>query len=254
MTSRRRSKKDTAQEDSLNIWQASSDLISNAFLILNLFLFISLIQSNLLFRSNNDLKRASEQQLSAIKAALAEAEKKNQQLTAENAKLKSPPVVLIRDNSNRNFESGSATLSSALSRFIHQNLVSQLQGYAEEYNLQGYVVEVIGHTDGQVIRQNSNLDTRLEEVTSGDVSISELSAGSNADLGLMRALSVVRVLEENSELQELGLTFRAYSAAQLYKNNDGDYAPKMRGNDQEDPRQQKRRRIEIRFTPPGQVR
>ena len=112
--------------------------------------------------------------------------------------------------------------------------------------ISSYIVQVIGHTDGQKNNrfQVSNLDNLLEEVArvNNNINISNLTPSSNADLGLMRALAVVQKMQKNSRLQELGLQFRAYSAAQLY-NSTGDYAEVNRNPDQS------RRRIEVRFTP-----
>ena len=103
-------------------------------------------------------------------------------------------------------------------------------------------IQVIGHTDGEGINLKSNLDKTLEIVAQGKVPVSKLIPGSNADLGLMRALAVVQ------ELQQTGLQnveFRAYSAAQLYLAS-GNLAPVNRKPDET------RRRIEIRLIPPGQ--
>ncbi|MEL7409409.1 MAG: hypothetical protein AAFN00_21095, partial [Cyanobacteria bacterium J06558_2] len=108
-------------------------------------------------------------------------------------------------------------------------------------------IQIIGHTDGQETNTNrfeSNLDKTLETAAQGKQPTADLTPGSNADLGLMRALAVVQ------ELQNLGLKnakFRAYSAAQLYLSS-GEPAPVDRQPDES------RRRIEIRFIPPGQLK
>ena len=85
----------------------------------------------------------------------------------------------------------------------------------------------------------------LEKVANGDQDIGSLKPGSNADLGLMRALSVIKVLQKNPQLT--GLEFRAYSAAQLTLP-EGNFAPINRESDPN------RRRIEIRFTRLGAVK
>lgn len=59
----------------------------------------------------------------------------------------------------------------------------------------------------------------------------------------MRALAVVKELEKTSRLKNI--KFRAYSAAQLYLAS-GQLAPRDRNPDEN------RRRIEIRFIPPGE--
>ena len=58
----------------------------------------------------------------------------------------------------------------------------------------------------------------------------------------MRALAVVQELQEEEQFKNI--KFRAYSAAQLYLPS-GELAPANRQADEN------RRRIEIRFIPPG---
>ena len=263
----------------LEVWPAFTDLMSNSFMILSLLLLLAVIKSlfiesisdanqnraiklqqevsslqNQLQQKTNELiglqgqvgnfKNQVTQLQGLVNTSKGELQKKSNRVTEleiEIKKLNSPPVIIIRDSKSRRFESGSAEISGNLKGFIESDLVKQIENFAKEY--QGYIVEVIGHTDGQVNKgSTSNLDTQLEQVTKGNGSVSILAAGSNADLGLMRALAVVQKLQNNSRLQELGLQFRAYSAAQLY-NPTGDYAEANRNPDQS------RRRIEVRFTP-----
>jgi flagellar motor protein MotB len=263
----------------LEVWPAFTDLMSNSFMILSLLLLLAVIKSlfiesisdanqnraikleqevsslqNQLQQKTNELiglqgqvgnfKNQVTQLQGLVNTSKGELQKKSNRVTeleAEIKKLNSPPVIIIRDSKSRRFESGSAEISGNLKGFIESDLVKQIENFAKEY--QGYIVEVIGHTDGQVNKgSTSNLDTQLEQVVKGNKSVSSLTAGSNADLGLMRALAVVQKMQQNSRLQELGLQFRAYSAAQLY-NPIGDYAEANRNPDQS------RRRIEVRFTP-----
>lgn len=95
----------------------------------------------------------------------------------------------------------------------------------------------------------SNLDQSLEKVVNGELPIVNLRAGSNADLGLMRALAVVKVLRDVQRKQGklAKLSFRAYSAAQMILPS-GKMAAIARQDDKT------RRRIEIRFTRLGEVR
>ena len=263
----------------LEVWPAFTDLMSNSFMILSLLLLLAVIKSlfiesisdanqnraiklqqevsslqNQLQQKTNELiglqgqvgnfKNQVTQLQGLVNTSKEELQKKSNRVTEleiEIKKLNSPPVIIIRDSKSRRFESGSAEISGNLKGFIESDLVKQIENFAKEY--QGYIVEVIGHTDGQVNKgSTSNLDTQLEQVVKGNKSVSSLTAGSNADLGLMRALAVVQKMQKNSRLQELGLQFRAYSAAQLY-NPTGDYAEANRNPDQS------RRRIEVRFTP-----
>ncbi len=260
------------REEELNLWPAFTDLMSNAFMILSLFLLLAIIKAVFI----ETVSDANEDRASQLQQELASLEEQLQrrttrvkelegtvsglrgqvstlqsnldnrseevgELEAKVERLKSPPVIVIRDSQERRFESGSAALSGGLESFIEEDLVAQIENFAREY--EGYVVEVIGHTDGQVNRGGgSNLDSTLEGVANGNQPVGSLQAGSNADLGLMRALAVVKQLQQNPSLQELGLKFRAYSAAQLY-TPDGDYAGVNRGSEAS------RRRIEVRFTP-----
>ena len=263
----------------LEVWPAFTDLMSNSFMILSLLLLLAIIKSLFIesisdanqnraiklqqeiSRLQNQLQQKTNQvtnlqgkvgnfqnQVTQLQGLVTTSKDKLEQksnrvteLETEIEKLKSPPIIVIRDSKSRRFESGSAEISGDLKGFIEEDLVKQIENFAKEY--QGYVVEVIGHTDGQVNRGSiSNLDTELEQVVKGNESVSSLAAGSNADLGLMRALAVVQRLQKNPRLQELDLKFKAYSAAQLY-NPTGNYAGANRSPDQS------RRRIEVRFTP-----
>jgi outer membrane protein OmpA-like peptidoglycan-associated protein len=126
-------------------------------------------------------------------------------------------------------------------------LPAKIERRTKEYQIN--VVELIGHTDGQPNGGiNSNLDLNIEKVASADLPVANLKSGSNADLGLMRSLAVVKVLRDiqTKEGRLKGLKFRAYSAAQLILPN-GDFAPISRTADTT------RRRIEIRFTRLGEV-
>jgi hypothetical protein len=168
-------------------------------------------------------------------------------LESEVQRLKlAPPVVVIQDSGEYQFDSGSAVLPPKLRSYVSTELVDRIERVTRERNI--YVVEIIGHTDGQAnLNSPSNLDENLEKVASGSETVSNLSPGSNADLGLMRALEVVKQLQEIQKTGRLkGLEFRAYSAAQLLLPS-GDFAPINR---QPDPT---RRRIEIRFSPLGEA-
>ena len=177
----------------------------------------------------------------------AQAQKLQTQLEEESQRPKAPPIIVIQDTGSYQFQSGSAALPESLNRYIRQQLVAQIESNAAEYQID--VVEIIGHTDGQVNQGGvSNLDQVLETVAKGNTSLNQLSPGSNADLGLMRALAVVKILQEiqQKEGRLKGLQFRPYSAAQLVTPS-GTFAETNRNPDA------KRRRIEIRFTQLGQV-
>jgi outer membrane protein OmpA-like peptidoglycan-associated protein len=200
-------------QESTSIFQSFTDLMSNAFMILCLLLLLVLVQSQKL---NQDLKQANKRLQSAS------------------------PIIIDESSGQFKFKSGSAELNPQLKKYISTKISPDIQKILKEREIN--FIQVIGHTDGEGINQKSNLDKSLEIVAQGLQSVNKLSAGSNADLGLMRALAVVQ------ELQKTGLKnveFRAYSAAQLYLPS-GKLASIDRKPDET------RRRIEIRFIPPGQ--
>jgi outer membrane protein OmpA-like peptidoglycan-associated protein len=199
--------------EQLNIYQSFTDLMSNAFMILCLFLLLALIQS---------------QQL-------------NQNLYEANKRLQSASPIVIDEKSGKfKFKSGSAELTPELKKYILNEILPEIKTTIKNREID--FIQVIGHTDGQENNRASNLDSTLESVAKGSQSVSKLNPGSNADLGLMRALAVVQELEKTGNLNNV--KFRVFSAAQLYLPS-GKLAPINRDADEN------RRRIEIRFIPPG---
>lgn len=210
-----RTSRHTGYEEELNVWQAFTDLMSNAFLIVILLLFLIIVTSLLSSKTqNND----------------------------------TPPIIIIQDEGAYRFTSGSAEIPPKMLNYLLKKIIPEIEKRTKEYNIN--VVEVIGHTDGQPNgKLVSNLDENLEKVVVGKLPITNLRAGSNADLGLMRALAVVKVLRDVQKQQGklYGLSFRAYSAAQMILPS-GELAAIARQEDVT------RRRIEIRFTRLGKVR
>jgi flagellar motor protein MotB len=197
-----------AQDDeSVNIFQSFTDLMSNAFMIISFFLLLVLLQA---LELNQRLQAAS-------------------------------PIIIDEQSGKFKFKSGSAELTTELTSYIQTAIAPKIEEIAKEREID--FIQVIGHTDGQEINKTSNLDSTLEEIAQGRQAFNKLKPGSNVDLGLMRALAVVKELEKTSRLKNI--KFRAYSAAQLYLSS-GQLAPRDRNPDEN------RRRIEIRFIPPGE--
>lgn len=214
----RRSRHTEYNED-LNIWQAFTDLMSNAFMILLLLLLIT-----------------------STKYAISQ--------ISNNKNTGTPPILLIKDENYR-FDPGSAAITSAMLNYITNKIVPDIEKTTKDFNIN--TVEIIGHTDEQTIGSvTSNLDNNLEAAVSSEGSLTNLNAGSNADLGLMRSLAVVKELLKIQKQQGRmpGVKFRAYSAAQLILPN-GEFAPIPNNQRQPDAT---RRRIEIRFTRLGKER
>jgi flagellar motor protein MotB len=165
---------------------------------------------------------------------LEEANRKLQKLQAAT------PIVIDEKSGKFKFQSGSAELSPALKTYIRQRIIPAIETITKDREID--FIQVIGHTDGQGIQQTSNLDKNIEAVASRKQSVKQLIPGSNTDLGLMRALSVVQEIENTGRLKNVKL--RAYSAGQLYL-----LSGKLATVDRSD--NPNRRRIEIRFIPPG---
>ena len=192
--------------EELNVFPAFTDLMTNAFMILSLFLLMALLQAQFL----------------------------NQKLQA------AAPIIIDEQSGNFKFKSGSAELNTDSKKYIAQEIIPSIKQSAKTHDVD--FIQVIGHTDGQEIGSIGNLDKMLEKVANRDASVTSLKAGSNADLGLMRALAVIQEIKNTNQFKNI--EFRAYSAAQLYLPS-GELASLDRKNNED------RRRIEIRFIPPG---
>ena len=201
----------------------------------------------LLLNRNRRLLQRSNNRIKYLESQIQKSNSRVNILESDIKRLKSaPPVVVIQDSGEYQFASGSADLPSGLEEYITEDLVKKIEEISQTRNL--YVVEIIGHTDGQVnANSTSNLDKQLEAVANGERSINSLRAGSNADLGLMRALEVLKQLQSIQQQGRLqGVQFRAYSAAQLLLPS-GEFSNINRKPDAS------RRRIEIRFSPLGEA-
>lgn len=201
--------------ESLDIFPAFTDLMSNAFMILSLFLLLALFES--------------------------------QQL---NKRLQSAiPIVIDKKSVKFPFISQSAQLTTQLKSYIANTVIPRIEETIKNHEID--FVQIIGHTDGEEINSTGNLDKILEDVAIGrnKKTVENLKPGSNTDLGLMRALAVIQEIEnqiqKTDRYKNIKVKFRAYSAGQLYLPSDK-LATINRNPDET------RRRIEIRFIPPGQ--
>ncbi|MFM6158993.1 MAG: hypothetical protein ACKPE3_39430, partial [Sphaerospermopsis kisseleviana] len=223
------------------IWTSFTDLMSNAFMIITLLLLFFVAKSST-ETSDDPISKPKNSKPTIIS------------LPAEKYSFPSGSAVLpqnLQDDISQKGEDG------VILRTIEENIAE-----LEKCDKQVDVIEVIGHTDGAEVEVGSlrslkcdnqrggNLDKKLENVSKGDQSVAILCPGSNADLGLMRALAVVKELQKAQKQKKSGsfkqLQFRAYSSAQLLLPNDQGFAEKNRDPDP------KRRRIEIRFAQVGE--
>jgi len=152
--------------------------------------------------------------------------------------------IVFKDAKDHQFESGKAKLTPDLRKFIDDTVVPQIDQNAESLGVDTIVV--IGHTDGQNIRNTSNVDSYLHHVADMQTAPDSLIPGSNVDLGMMRSLAVIAELRHIQRsgrgLKRIRSTdgFRPYSAGPFLSTNGG-WAPQDETNDLQ------RRRIEIRF-------
>ncbi len=214
-----RKARNTPLIETFSIWASFTDLMANAFMVITLLLLIVIGEAS-------------------------------RQFSLDNHK----PKIIELPSEIYQFNSGKADLPQNLKddlRGKNGKILKDIQQQIENSHGKVDVIEVIGHTDGQEVgllscnnTNGSNLDKNLEEVAKNNQDVSILCPGSNADLGLMRALAVVKELQK-VQLQKK-VSFRAYSAAQLLLPRNQGFASLDRKPDV------KRRRIEIRFAQLGQ--
>lgn len=124
-----------------------------------------------------------------------------------------PPIINLSDKVNEFlFSVGSAQISESFEMQLVNEIVDDVVDRVEKYDAD--VVEVIGHTDEQPVSdKNTNLDEMLIRVITGKAEPSELKFADNSGLGMARALSVAKVLQDSGELDHL--TILPLSGAQL---------------------------------------
>lgn len=166
-----------------------------------------------------------------------------------------PPIIRIDEQREEyRFTSGSSEIGKIFARGLMSNEFSRLAKEIVDREEAGRVkvdtLEIVGHTDGIPLSGRGNLDQKLPSLLAGNLESMEfLKAGSNNDLGLLRALSVkrqwmmyVRSHPEQSILEKVSV--RCYSAGQTILP-DPDEIPDSASFTRADPRA---RRIEMRLT------
>lgn len=150
-----------------------------------------------------------------------------------------PPIISLDGNRYR-FEIGSAEITPQFQTYLQEDAASKIAGLLKQYDAD--VIEIVGHTDEQVIQPKeqkaSNLDRIALPAVNGETD-QELVPVDNAGLGLARAIEVARVLRRQPELA--GMKVVPLSAGQLLRK--GDLLSPGGGEALNDP---DRRRIEIR--------
>jgi flagellar motor protein MotB len=170
-----------------------------------------------------------------------------------------PPIIRIDETTKEyRFASGSAVMDDAFRASLKENQFSTLASEILKRNGHGRTgvdtLEIIGHTDGQPVRSAGNLDNQLPDFLAGKKeNFESLRAGSNNDLGLLRAVAVklawedfvaTRPDKDKQLLQQVEV--RCYSAGQTIP-------PEMAKNRLLNPdafreQNERSRRIEVRLT------
>lgn len=150
-----------------------------------------------------------------------------------------PPVIQLPDNEKFRFSSGGYALSSNFLSALESEKIPVIRKTLACYGVD--TLEIIGHTDGQPNSGTSNLDRAFLVGNAGLKLSPSMRAGSNVDLGLLRAISVQRAIKDRIGPDTNDVIYRVYSAGSII-NTDG----RMEGVKNKN--QQERRRIEIRFT------
>ena len=149
-----------------------------------------------------------------------------------------PPLLRLTEKESFRFGTGSYTLNQQFKSALDGRL-PWIQEQMKKYRIDS--VEIIGHTDGQPSPGNSNLDLLVPN-SGSSANLKGYQAGSNTDLGLLRAIAVSKYLKIKLAASGIkNITVRPYSAGSLI-GVDGAFAPADMNERAE------RRRIELRFT------
>ena len=158
-----------------------------------------------------------------------------------NANNQKPPLITLTETQSFRFGTGSHSLSDKFKSELKKKM-NEITEDIVKYNID--TIEVIGHTDGQPSPGISNLDHKLLKFNNStdETNLTDFKAGSNIDLGLLRALSVARFLNDELSKSSIDVPYiTPYSAGSLIAS-DGSFKPAINAPNS------KRRRIEIRFT------
>ncbi len=129
-----------------------------------------------------------------------------------------PPIISLDGNKYR-FKTGSAEITPDFETYLVDDAAAKIAALLRQYDAD--VIEIVGHTDEQVIepreQKESNLDRVALPAVNGETD-QELIPVDNAGLGLARAIEVARVLRNQPALQ--GMKVVPLSAGQLLRKGD----------------------------------
>ncbi|PQJ27432.1 hypothetical protein [Rubritalea profundi] len=222
---------------------------------------------NLVLLNENQSLKAQLKKLESAQKIIDQLEHDYGILLTENNDLRrqlndKPPIINLTGSSQNAddpdappaivFSSGKATLQPRFVQNLEGKLFPKVGAILEKYTTVD-TLEIVGHTDGSPVSSKSNLDESIASHFAGSNNFSTMIAGSNCDLGLMRALAIRKAWKDwlrkegKSDLYD-GIDIRCYSAAQTAPPigskaaTDGQVKSNWLSPNQD------ARRIEIRFT------
>jgi outer membrane protein OmpA-like peptidoglycan-associated protein len=220
----------------LNYWPSVADFMLALFILAIATGALTMVMQRLetLTPLGGTLLRISKDRKADLEAAEAERNQlRNQLLMHPDA----PPNIVLGEADGYKFASGSAEIEQRFRDKLREKYFPELVETIRE-DRRVDTIEVVGHTDSSPVIGISNLDTEL-----GKSALAQLKPGSNADLGLLRALAVraewIGWLERTRTKLPRNIEVRCYSAANTIPFNPTDLG---RGRDDSS------RRIEIRCT------
>lgn len=158
-----------------------------------------------------------------------------------------PIITLSENNPAFRFPSGSAQMNPNFEEKLLEDVFSKIQENSQRYQCD--VLMVIGHTDEVQVgesRRTSNLDDQLTRAYATGT-LDELHAGSNTDLGMVRALALVNFFRAHQELIPSIRYVLPYSAGQMIQLDRSLSTTLLNDNNQGLP-DETRRRIELQLT------
>lgn len=150
-----------------------------------------------------------------------------------------PPIIRLSDAADYRFPTGSYNISPKFRTQLISQQLPEIERVIRCYGID--TIEIIGHTDSRPNSGSGNLDSFSNNKSA--IASKGVMSGSNADLGLLRALSVENLLKKSLISEYKYLDFRSYSASSFVSPDGIDAL-----NDKPEMSQQAKRRIEVRFT------
>ena len=150
-----------------------------------------------------------------------------------------PPIIRLSDAADYRFATGSYLISPQFRKQLTSKQLPEIKKAIRCYGID--TIEIIGHTDSRPNPGGSNLDSFSQD--KNKIVSTNVRSGSNADLGLLRAISVENLLRDSLNEKFPNLDFRSYSASSFVGPEN--YVSSRNANRDD---QQAKRRIEVRFT------